>query len=213
MKQRATRLTGNTGPAASAGVRTAINFAGFKLAWLACVASAAAGQPLLGSAAVLVAVLLHLRMTPGPRGEAKLVAAAVVAGLAWDSALVALGLFRYPSGTVIDGLAPHWILAMWALLATTLNVSMRWLHGRPWSAAAFGALGGPLAYWAGARLGAVEMPDAAAALIAQAIGWALMMPALMALAFRVHARGSAPRGVVVRAPGSVVLVSRPSAGG
>jgi hypothetical protein len=208
MKQRTTPPVETPGPTLPAGVRTAINFGGFKLAWLACVAAAGAGQALAGSAAVLVAVLLHLRLTPTPRGEATLIAAAVVAGLAWDSTLVALGLFRYPSGTVIDGFAPHWILAMWALLATTLNVSMRWLHGRPWSAAAFGALGGPLAYWAGARLGAVEIPDAASALLVQAIGWAVMMPALMVLAVRLAVPGAVPR-----APLAVVPASRPSAGG
>jgi hypothetical protein len=97
---------------------------------------------------------------------------------------------------------------MWALLATTLNVSMRWLHGRPWSAAAFGALGGPLAYWAGARLGAVEIPDVAAALTAQAIGWAVMMPALMALALRFHVSGA-----VARPPLAVIPASRTPAGG
>jgi hypothetical protein len=208
MKQRTTHLVEPPWPALPAGVRTAINFGGFKLAWLACVAAAGAGQPLLGSAAALLAVLLHLGLTPTPRGEATLIAAAIVAGLAWDSTLVALGLFRYPTGTVIDGLAPHWILAMWALLATTLNVSMRWLHGRPWSAAAFGALGGPLAYWAGARFGAVEIPDAASALLVQASGWAVMMPALMALALRLDVPGAVPRESL-----AVVPAPRPSAGG
>jgi len=45
MKQRASRLAEITWPAMSASVRTAIKFAGFKLAWLACVVAAAAGQP------------------------------------------------------------------------------------------------------------------------------------------------------------------------
>ena len=33
---------------------------------------------------------------------------------------------------------------MWMLFATTLNVSMRFLRGRPWMAAVFGLTGGPL---------------------------------------------------------------------
>jgi hypothetical protein len=195
-----------------AGARTAINLVGFKLAWLACIAAAAAGLPLLGSAAALGAVLLHLRMTAAPRGEAGLIGAAVLLGLAWDSALIALDLFRYGAGTIVDGFAPHWILAMWALLATTLNVSMRWLHGQPWMAAAFGAVGGPLAYWTGARLGAVEIPDVTAGLIAQAGGWAVMMPALMALASRIEVRGLASRTAMPPVQVAAIPISRASSG-
>ena len=65
---------------------------------------------------------------------------------------------------------PYWILAMWALFATTLNASLGWLHGRPALAGALGMLSGPLAYWAGARLGAIELVQPAAALAALALG-------------------------------------------
>jgi len=45
-------------------------------------------------------------------------------------------------------------------LATTLNVSMAWLRGRYALAAIFGAFGGPLAYYSGAKLGAMtRLPD------------------------------------------------------
>ena len=51
-------------------------------------------------------------------------------GLSWDSAMVTAGWLAYPSGTFVAGLAPYWILAMWMLFATTLNVSFRWLQSR-----------------------------------------------------------------------------------
>jgi hypothetical protein len=81
---------------------------------------------------------------------------------------------------------------MWALFATTLNLSMSWLKGRPWLAAAFGAVGGPLAYVAGRKLGGVEMNEPALALLVQGLGWAVMMPLLLRLAARLNGFESRP---------------------
>ena len=49
------------------------------------------------------------------------------------------------------------------------------VRGRP----VLGAIFGPLAYWAGARLGAVELPQDHASLIAVAIEWAVAMPLVL----------------------------------
>ncbi len=68
---------------------------------------------------------------------------------------------------------------MWMLFATTLNVSMRWLRGKPVLAAAFGFFGGPAAYLAGQKLGGIVLVEQTTALAALAIGWACMMPVLM----------------------------------
>jgi hypothetical protein len=73
---------------------------------------------------------------------------------------------------------------MWGLFATILNVSLRWLRGRWLIAALAGSIGGPLAYYGGHRLGALEFGNQSAALIALAIGWAVITPTLMALATR-----------------------------
>jgi hypothetical protein len=70
---------------------------------------------------------------------------------------------------------------MWMLFATTLNVSMRWLRGKPWVAAAFGLFGGPTTYLAGQKLGGIVLVNPTAAYLALAIGWAIIMPVLMSL--------------------------------
>jgi hypothetical protein len=62
---------------------------------------------------------------------------------------------------VLPWLAPVWIIAMWAGFATLLHVALRWLLPHRWLAALLGAVGGPLAYYAGMRLGAVNFPDPA----------------------------------------------------
>jgi hypothetical protein len=81
----------------------------------------------------------------------------------------------------------YWLVILWALFATTLNSSLRALQSRPWIAAALGAAGGPLAYYAGARLGALQFLEPAAMLAALALGWALATPLLLSLARRLHA--------------------------
>jgi hypothetical protein len=58
------------------------------------------------------------------------------------------------------------------------------MKGRLALAAAFGAVGGPLTYFGGSKLGGVVLNDPVAALVALSIGWAIMMPLLMYLSER-----------------------------
>jgi len=169
-----------------------LNFVAFQLGWFACVLGGANDLALAGTLAVAAVVGMHLVLAQRPGPEALLIAVAAAVGLAWDSMLVALGLMNYPSGNFAPGLAPHWIVAMWALFATSLNLSMSWLKGRPRLAAVFGAVGGPLAYLAGERLGGLQMPDPVAALGIQAIGWAVILPLLTRLAGRLKGFEPAP---------------------
>ncbi len=166
--------------------RNLLNFVAFQLAWFACVLGGAHDRVVAGTLAVATVVALHLVIAPQPGPEARLVAIVTAIGLAWDSLIISLGLMSYPAGTFSPGVAPVWILAMWALFATTLNLSMGWLKGNPWLAVAFGAVGGPLAYLAGKKLGGVEMSDPALALLVQGLGWAVMMPLLLRLAARLN---------------------------
>ena len=182
----------------NAASRNLINFAAFQLAWFACVLGGAHDKVAAGTLAVAAVVALHLALAPRPGLEARLVAIVTAIGLAWDSLIVSLGLMTYPSGMFAPGVAPLWILAMWALFATTLNLSMGWLKGRPWLAVAFGAFGGPLAYLAGKKLGGVEMNEPWLALLVQGFGWALMMPLLLRLAARLNGF-DAPRAPARRA--------------
>ncbi len=112
-----------------------------------------------------------------------LVIAAAI-GFAWDSALVALGWIEYPNGALVPGTAPVWIVAMWVVFATTLNVSLGWLKRSLPLALLFGAVGGPLAYVAGGKLGGLSFLQQTPALIALALGWALITPLLLRIADR-----------------------------
>ena len=161
-----------------------LNIAAFQLGWFACVLGAAHGWPWAGVAVAVAVVALHLARAASPMDELKLIVFAVLIGALWDSLLVSLGWIAYPGETLITGAAPHWILALWALFATTLNVSMRWLKQRLLMAFVLGAVCGPLSYWAAVRLGAVQFIEPLHIVIALALGWALIMPLLMLLSRR-----------------------------
>ena len=161
-----------------------INLIAFKLAWLSSVLGGANGLPLLGPAAVLVAIAIHLRRAGDPARELMLIAATGIVGISVDSAIISAGLLAYPSGTLVAGLSPLWILGMWMLFATTFNVSFRWMQSRIPLAGVMGAIFGPLSYYSGAKIGAVTLIDPLGAMIALSVSWGLMLPGLLLLAKR-----------------------------
>ena len=152
--------------------------------WFAIVFGAGRGQPWPGAVAALVFVAWQ---SWGPQRELmlRLAGVAVVAGLIIDGTLALSGLLAYASPWPSPQWPPPWILAIWAAFAVTLPRSLAFLQGRPWLAMALGAVGGPLAYLAAARMGAVAfaMPPWPA-LAALAVAWAVAMPLLAAHAMR-----------------------------
>jgi hypothetical protein len=156
-----------------------VNFAAFEIAWLSSVIGGAQQMPWLGPLAVCIALAIHLFAARKPFEEVVLVLSCALIGAFFDSVLVAAGWVTYPSGLFSDYLAPYWIITMWMLFATTLNVSMRWMRGKPWVAAIFGLFGGPTTYLAGQKLGGIVLVNPTAAYLALAMGWAIIMPVLM----------------------------------
>ncbi len=169
------------------------NIVAFQFGWLACVLGAAWGLPWLGASLAAVIVAWHLTRATQPMREATLVLAAAGIGALWDSLLLALGWVEFPNGMLLAGTAPYWMVALWMLFATTLNVSLSWLKRRLLIAALFGAVGGPLAYYGGAKLGAMVFVEPATALVALAVGWALLTPLLLQLARRYNGFAMVPR--------------------
>lgn len=163
------------------------NVLGFQAVWWACVLGAGAGLGWAGPLAAAAFVAVHLHWTPTPARDLRLLAAAVVLGLVVDGLLGASGLLAYAAAT--GPLAPAWILALWAGFALTLTHSMAFFARRTLAAAAFGLLGGPLAYaGAAAVAGAVTFPAGSVpALAAVAVGWAIVLPSLYALDRRMAA--------------------------
>lgn len=166
---------------------TLINLALYQVGWFACVLGAANGRPWVGAGLALVLVAVHVALVRDRGRTARLLLAAAALGLLLDSLQLNLGVFRYPSGTPLEGLAPPWIVVLWLQFATLLHFGLRWLSGRYGLAALLGFLGGPLSFWGGERLGAIEFASPAAYLSLACV-WSLAMPTLIWLGDRLQPR-------------------------
>jgi hypothetical protein len=148
-----------------------LNIIAFQIGWFACVLGGAHGWPWLGVVVTAAAVALHLYRAPRPRMEAMLIGVSGLLGFIADSLLTGIGLLRFPSGQLHAQLAPYWMVAMWMLFATTLNISLGWLKPRLGLAALLGMIAGPLAYYGGAKLGGVSFVNPLSSLVAVAGVW------------------------------------------
>ena len=156
----------------------------FQLGWFACVLGAARQASWIGLAAVAAIVAWHVANARERGRELRLLLLATAVGALFETLLVQAGWLRFDSGVWISGVAPFWMIALWANFATTLNVSLRSLRDRRVLTALLGAIGAPLAYFSGSRLGALELTELAPALTAVGAGWLLLSPLLFSAARR-----------------------------
>lgn len=163
-----------------------LNYVLFQLGWFACVMSSAAGKPFSGSLIAAIIILWHVCRAIKPRQELYLILIAMLIGGIWDSLLINREWLSYSAGSLLPDTAPYWIILMWALFATTLNLSLNWLKQHIVLALLLGAIAGPLAYYAGYRLGAVHFIQPGDALMALMIGWGILTPALVLLSKRLN---------------------------
>ena len=159
-----------------------VNFIGFQVGWFACVLGAANDKELLGMIIALGIVIYHVVAQADSINELKLVLVAVVIGLFWETWVLSLNILHYPSHPEASFWAPHWLIMMWALFATTINLSMGWLKSRWVLALLMGAIFGPLAFIGGEKLGAVVFLDSTLSIITLSVGWGLLMPLLLWIA-------------------------------
>jgi len=171
-------------------VRKIVNFIFFQISWFAAVLGAAHEMPWLGVVAVPAALALHLALSPHWLPELMLAVVAAVMGFMIDSILVALGAFSPIPYVFAPPFSSLWMTMLWVNLAMTLNLSMGWLRGRYVFAAIFGAIGGPLAYYSGAKLGAMTALPPVTSLIVIGAAWAVALPLLYRMAKLIHDRFS-----------------------
>lgn len=165
-----------------------VNIAVFYVAWFICVAWR---LPWALPAAAFVIALHLLWVRPGA-GEWRVLAACMVIGIVADGILTATGVFLFQAaergpvfGTILP---PLWLIALWPVFATTLNVSLKPLIGKPILSGILGAVMGPLSYWAGFKLGAVSFPLGAPVTLAILSPlWAVLFPVLLGMANRIAA--------------------------
>ncbi|EJL05157.1 MULTISPECIES: DUF2878 domain-containing protein [Pseudomonas] len=152
-----------------------INALWLQLGWWGCVWGAKDPRWLL---AVLVGLLAHLMLCPGPRAELHAVMRVGLGGMLLDWGLGVLGLFEFSQLPL-----PLWLALLWLVFATGLRHSLAWAATPVWRGACAGFIGGPLAYCVGAPLTGVTLPlGVLGTALVLAPLWALLMPLALRLA-------------------------------
>jgi hypothetical protein len=159
-------------------LRLLYNILSLQVGWFACILAASYGLHLLGPLVVLGLLVIHLSTSDNRRREVLLLLTAGLLGTILDSILLSTGAIAFPSEWAGGLVPPLWMTALWMNFAATVNVSMRWLNGRYPLAVLLGAISGPMAYYAGAKLGAVSL-TASWSLIGIGLEWAVAMPVLL----------------------------------
>ena len=151
-----------------------------------CAIGAASGHGALGIAAALVFAAAGITWSRQPARDTCLIAASGIVGFVIESGLVIVGVIRFAAPWPAEALAPAWIVALWMAFGATLpSITDKLGAHRLKTAAALGAVAGPLAYLAGARLGALHFDGSATwSFVVLSVIWAAVMAGLVAL----HAR-------------------------
>ena len=168
-----------------------VNYLLYQSGWFACILGAAWGWPVTGFLIAAALTAVHLWCSAERAIETRLVLLALALGLVVEAFQVRHGTYRFTSGAVVAWMSPPWLLMMWAQFATTFRSSLRAIMTSPARAALFGVLGGPIAFVAGERLGAVTLArPLAPGLVRLGVAWGV---ALCVCAVFARASGSVPR--------------------
>ncbi|MGA1567881.1 MAG: DUF2878 domain-containing protein [Methylophilaceae bacterium] len=152
-----------------------INFILFQSIWFILILAAAHESfygLMIGFLLILVQYWHGKLMVP----DFKLILASVIVGFAHDTSLNYFKFIQYN----IDFntyYSPFWIIGLWISFALTINHSLAWLGNKKLLQMIFGLIGGPLAYIAGEKLGAIYMINTMT-LYVLALSWACITPLL-----------------------------------
>lgn len=159
------------------------NVVAFQIGWFTCVWGAGSGRSWLGPVVVLGFLSAHLWLTSHRRHLLGVVLTVGLIGIFLDSTLGYLGILVFRDSPLSTWFCPPWLIALWFIFATTLTNALSWLSGRDGWAAVLGGSVGPVSYYAGSRLGALELgSNLWVNLGVLAAVWAVLLPVLMRVA-------------------------------
>jgi hypothetical protein len=153
----------------------------FQVVWFAAVLGAAHEEPLWCWAALGLLAAQALT-TPQWRMDLAFAVVCMAIGFLADSFWAWSGVLDYAG----EGLAPGWIVVLWAGTGLALNHSLGWFRARPVVGGIVAGAIAPISYLAGERLGAVVIPSVPA-LGWIAISWVPVFTILFALAHTLDA--------------------------
>lgn len=144
----------------------------YQLIWFLCILGGNAG-----AYCSMVLLLIHLFFSPVRAADLRMMALLLFTGLLVDGTLHQVRFFTF---TETGFPIPLWLMTIWLGLAITPHHSLSWLKNRLVLSMVFGAFGGPLAYWAGVRLGAATFTyPLLSSLCTLAFIWSVLWPVVM----------------------------------
>jgi len=162
-------------------MNTFVNIAIYQVVWFVCIRY---GN--IGGLISLPLLAIHLILSDKRKEDLKTMGLLLVAGMIIDGILTVAGFFAFdPPGYPI----PPWLMVIWLGLATLVHHSLAWMKSRLLLCALLGALGGPLAYGSGVRMGAAVFNwELLPSLLVLAAIWAALWPGVMYLAGNADSR-------------------------
>ncbi len=159
---------------------------GFQVVWVTSALGAASGSAAPGIISALIFVLA-MRCMKSLSGNAPVtLLVSGVFGFIAETALLWLDIVRFSAAWPSPHFAPAWIVALWVAFGATIGAFARLFgdHALIKSSIA-GLVAGPLAYWAGARLSALDIVGSDIdACLAIGVVWAVAMPVLLMIETR-----------------------------
>ena len=176
-------------PILTGTVQLVISLIFFQLVWIVTVLSVNPNRLWPGLIALCLFFVVLAVISRAPMVDFMLVTIAVSIGLVIDTLFIQAGLLSFDMNLPWPGVAPFWILILWANFALILNNGLGWLQGRLKTAALLGFFGGPLSYLAGIKLGAGELRvTQVKALLILGLCWAIVTPLLLFIARELRVR-------------------------
>ncbi|MBN1817915.1 MAG: DUF2878 domain-containing protein [Sedimentisphaerales bacterium] len=155
------------------------------IGWLACIAGAAQGHPWLGLVVVPILFGIHITVieTRNIRAVFMVAVTTMAIGFITDSLLIILGIVEPNRWIIPAPFTTLWDIMIWANFSLMLDASLRFLQKKPLAAAFLGALSAPGAYYAGDRLGALNLSEPLlGSLLGIGVVWFFVMPCLSLIA-------------------------------
>jgi hypothetical protein len=130
--------------------------------------------------------VIHVVLSPYRKAEITLLLSAGALGFCVDSLLIYTGVFTPILYLFPFPFSPPWMVMLWMNLATTLNISLQKLRGHYLLSAVLGSIGGPAAYYSGAKLGATTAIPGTSDMLVLSAAWASAVPVLFWVAARIN---------------------------
>ena len=160
---------------------TVFNAVGYEVVWFILIIGS--GWGVIGFPVLVLVpfLLLHGWLMKPCAAEWRFLGLAGIYGFLLDTLLGLAGVMQYGSAAPFPWMCPAWLVAVWVSFAATFYHSLSVLDHKPFIAMCVGLIGGPLAYYGGAKIsgGQIILPEAPLiSLVVLAIVWGITVPLL-----------------------------------